>query len=329
MLEIKLKLSVGCLGLLVGLGASPAAAQSTRTVQLVYARGAGAEQCPDADAIRSGVAARLGYEPFDKRAPTALSASVLRVGRRLEARIEMRDAAGNVQAERTLSSQHSDCSELASALELAISIAIDPMSASRPAPPSRAAAPPPSTPAPVPAPLAEPEPDRTQSPPVTPTSLQAGVGMIGTFGSAPGPALGVTLKVGARRRAVSLSVEGRADLPASKSLSMGEVSASLLVGSLVPCLHRGGLAVCGLITAGALRGGGEGLVNEQPVTAPFFALGLRGIAEIHLGGALFGSLHADLLAPLVQTTLRVSGQEVWTSPAVSGVIGIGVGAHFE
>jgi hypothetical protein len=153
--------------------------------------------------------------------------------------------------------------------------------------------------------------------------------MIGTFGSAPAPALGVTLQGGIRRRAASFSIEGRADLPASKSLSMGEVDASLLVGSLVPCLHRGGLAVCGLITGGALRGGGQGLANEQQVTAPFFALGLRGAGEIPFGGAFFGAIHVDVLAPLVQTTLRVSGQEVWTSPAVSAAVGIAVGAHFE
>src|SRR5262249_3940922 len=150
---------------------------------------------------------------------------------------------------RTLSSRRSDCGELASAMELAISIAIDPMSASRPAAPA---------PAPTPAPTPSPPPERERPKPVsvTPTTFHASAGMIGTFGSAPGPALGVTLEGGARRGAVSLSLEGRVDVPASESLSMGEVSGSLLVGSLVPCLHRGVFAGCGLITGGALRGGG-------------------------------------------------------------------------
>src|SRR5262249_14914545 len=104
---------------------------------------------------------------------------------------------------------------------------------------------------------------------------------------------------------------------------------SLLVGSLVPCLHRGVFAGCGLITGGALRGGGQGLADQQQVTAPFFALGLRGMVEVPLAGVVHGAIHTDLLAPLVQTTLRVSGQEVWTSPAVSGAVGLAVGAHFE
>jgi hypothetical protein len=66
-----------------------AAAAPGRTARLTYSRGAGAADCPDVEVIRAGVAARLGYEPFDDRG-------------------------------------ESDCLELASATELALSIAIDP-----------------------------------------------------------------------------------------------------------------------------------------------------------------------------------------------------------
>ena len=63
-----------------------------------------------------------------------VSATVNRTGRTLEARIQIGGAGGAVSAERKLVSRESDCIELASAMELAISIAIDPLAGSRPRP---------------------------------------------------------------------------------------------------------------------------------------------------------------------------------------------------
>ncbi|HEY7372381.1 MAG TPA: hypothetical protein VIF57_09500, partial [Polyangia bacterium] len=65
---------------------SAAAAAPARTARLTYSRGAGATDCPDVDVIRAGVAARLGYEPFDDRAERVVSATVSRNGHVLEAR---------------------------------------------------------------------------------------------------------------------------------------------------------------------------------------------------------------------------------------------------
>jgi hypothetical protein len=76
--------------------------------------------------FRAGVAARLGYEPFGDRAELLVSATVDRAGRVLEAKIEIAGADGKSTAERKLTSRQSDCLELASAIELAISIVVDP-----------------------------------------------------------------------------------------------------------------------------------------------------------------------------------------------------------
>src|SRR4051794_38628171 len=87
------------------------AATSPRTGRLTYSRGTGASDCPDIDVIRAGVAARLGYEPFDDRAERLVSATVSRIGQLLEARIEIAGADGKAAAERKLSSRQSDCLE--------------------------------------------------------------------------------------------------------------------------------------------------------------------------------------------------------------------------
>src|SRR6185436_20135649 len=81
-------------------------------------------------------------------ATLAVSATVNRTGHTLEARIEIAGADGKPTAERKLVSRQSDCFELTSAIELAISIVIDPVAGSRPRP--APAAPPPSSPPPPP-----------------------------------------------------------------------------------------------------------------------------------------------------------------------------------
>ena len=112
--------------ILLGAGV-PAYAEVPRQVQLDYERQDGAAACPDATTIRAGVAARLGYEPFAEQAEDHLRATIRQSGHTLEALIEMRDSQGHLKAERRLFSRQRDCSELASSVELAISIAIDPM----------------------------------------------------------------------------------------------------------------------------------------------------------------------------------------------------------
>jgi hypothetical protein len=66
----------------------------------------------------------------------------------------------------------------------------------------------------------------------------------------------------------------------------------------------------------------------QQVTAPFLAVGARVGLEIPLGRTLSVGAHADVLSPVTETVLRVSGQPIWTSPAISGALGVTIGARF-
>ena len=124
-------------------------------------------------------------------------------------------------------------------------------------------------------------------------------------------------------------MEGRADLPAKTSLQVGAARTSLLVGSLVPCFHFRSLGACALGTAGALRAAGRGLVDSKQVTVPYVALGARVSFAWPVTARLALALHGDLTTPLTQTELTVDNVDIWTSPAVSFALGLGVVARIS
>ncbi|HEY3357732.1 MAG TPA: hypothetical protein VGQ83_31050 [Polyangia bacterium] len=283
-----------------------AGAEQRALVGLVYERGPGAAHCPGEPAIRGGVTARLGYEPFAAGAGRTVHASVAGTGRGLRARVELRDATGAVLGERELVSEQHDCTELAAAMELAIAIAIDPVTALR----SEARA----------------SPAAPASPPLR---LFATLGALGAFGFAPAPTAGATIAGGVRRGWTSLGLEARADLPASMAVGRGSISSWLLLAALVPCAHHRVLGACAIVAGGAQRGAGRDLVGARQATLPFLALGGRVALELPVRGPIFGRLHADLVVPLARGTLQVNARDVWTGTAVEGAVGGAIGVYFR
>ena len=112
-------------------------ARAAESCVLSYVRGQGAEQCPDEARVRQAVAARLGYDPFVAWAKTTVHAQIVREGSLLRGRLFLADAENRARGSRELTAPADRCDELVAALALAISIAVDPMQASRgvPAPP--------------------------------------------------------------------------------------------------------------------------------------------------------------------------------------------------
>lgn len=312
-------------------------AETPRKVRFEYTRQDGAGACPELATVQAGVAARLGYEPFDGRAADLVRVAIQQSGHGLEARIEMSDAKGSPKAERRLMSHQRDCAELASSVELAVSIAIDPFRLS-PSPPHQESivarpgespddsqgALPKGTPSAVPS-VSE---SAAASSPGRPLSGRIEAGLVGGLGTAPSSTLGVSAGASLRAGDLSLGLEGRADHPASTSLRVGEASTALLVASLVPCAHTRLVAACALVTAGALRAAGHGLVDERQVTLPYAALGARIAVAIPFTAKLSLVLHGDLAAPLTKTEVQVDGAAVWTSPILSAALGLGVAATF-
>jgi hypothetical protein len=321
--------------------ASSAFAQAPRQVRFEYERQDGATACPDLATVQAGVAARLGYEPFDDHADDLLRATIHQSGHGLEARIQMIDANGSLKAERKLVSHQRDCAELASSVELAVSIAIDPFRLAPSLPGQESGGNVLGQPKPqVASQGQEHDPPRpavrstiepaSASKPRRPISGRVEAGIVGGIGAAPSRTIGVAAGGGIRDGDLSFGIEGRADLPASASLRVGEASAStsLLVASLVPCLHFRMVAACALATAGALRAAGHHLVDSRQVTLPYLALGARLAVEIPVTTRLSLGIHGDLTTPLTETELQVDGASVWTSPILSVALGIGVAATF-
>ena len=310
-------------------------AQTPRRVRFEYARRPGAGACPEGGIIQAGVSARLGYEPFDDKAGDVVRVTVQSSGHGLEAQIEMTDATGGPKAERRLVSRERDCAELASAVELAVSIAIDPFRLSR--------ATVQQDPGVAPGAPADHRPDKESArsgpevcvanAPATvaqrgPLSGLALAGVVGSLGAAPSPAVGVVIGAALRAGGWSLGLEGRADLPASKGLRAGEATTGLLAASLVPCAHLGVAAVCALGTAGALRASGHGLVDARQVTLPYAAVGARLALAFPVSPRWSARLHGDVTAPLTESKVVVDGDVVWTSPILSAALGLGVAANF-
>jgi len=308
-----------------------ALADAPRIVRLEYERQTGATTCPDDVVIRAGVAARLGYEPFRDRAQDRLRATIRQVGHGLEARIELVDAQGNLKAARRLTSRNRDCSELASSVELAIAIAIDPMGS----PP-----PPEVTPSPVGGDASSPVLRRRAASDKTPASSpspaparrslssQAEVGLVSGWGSAPSFGIGFTVGCALVGEGWSAAMEGRVDLPSSMALRAGEASARLLVASVVPCLRLGMAGACVLVTGGARQVAGDGLDHARHATVPYLAFGGRLSAALPVSKRAALALHGDVTAPVTKIRLEVDDDTVWTSPAVAVAFGLGVAIMF-
>jgi hypothetical protein len=303
------------LAVLVLFRTDPAWAKTPPAVHLDYDRAASAADCPDKQAVLDAVRARLGFDPFREPAEITIRATVQRQGEELRARIVL-SGPTEQPGERDLVSRRSDCSELASVMDLALSIAIDPLSISREPAASTSVVVFPVTVSSPPPPVAE------APPPSPPKLIELEVGAVGSWGQTVSPTAGLVAGAGLRSEGWSLSLEGRADLPRSREVGGGRVEAGTLAGSLVPCLRRGLFGACFLASVVALRGNGQGLLEAQQMTTVFVSLGARAMVELPQTGVLAFRAHLDLSVPLTRTTLKVGEEAVWTSPPVNVALGL-------
>jgi hypothetical protein len=140
--------SIGAALGLVALAGGAAPAKPLPAVRLEYSRVAEAQACPDEAAIRGAVAAQVGTDPFREPAELVLRAVLTSEGGILKARVEAITAGGEPRGSRELVSRARNCAELASAVEFAISVTIDPLCLAEPASPATPQPPVDPTPAP-------------------------------------------------------------------------------------------------------------------------------------------------------------------------------------
>ncbi|WP_437955462.1 hypothetical protein WME76_28625 [Sorangium sp. So ce119] len=304
--------------------------------RLSYARGPGAEGCPDEQVLRDVVAAQLGgTDPFVDGGGRHVEVVVARKGRRFLAEIALYDGDGRRLGGQELT--NAACGALVEDVGTALAIALRPPRAVRePAPPPLAPSPPrassePADPAPeaasLPAPEASPRaaapasvppcqpclpaaparPVRRPGPSLAWPRLQVGLGALIAGGIAPAPAVGVSASVGARWEAFSLSLEGGWHPPVAAEPYRGRVfGVSWLGGSVVPCGHAASFFGCGLVTTGRVRY--SGLVNfDGEAELPYAGLGLRGGVEIPFSDHLAVQLTGELLANIARSAFYLPG----------------------
>lgn len=302
-------------------------APQLRPVRLLYRRDPGAERCPDEEALRRAISRRLGQDPFRSDANRLLSVVIGASGPELVAHVALRREGAAQAGERRLTSTPGDCGELFESISLAASIALDPLgmvvsSEPPPAPPPAPAAPPPPAPTPTPVVLPEPEPTPRRT-------WTATLGISGLLGAGPGPTLGGSVGGRLQGERFSLGLEASAELPSTKQVSSGEVEASRAQLGLLGCVHARWVGACALGLGGVQRGLGRGLAAPRAVATPAFGVGGRVEVVWPETGPLAGGLHAELQVPLTRTTLRVDGQEAWSTPPLAGLLGLRLLGRFE
>lgn len=290
----------------------PSIANAATMVVLHYRTPAHA-RCPSQSELEGAVSARLGYVPFAVAAERTVNATIVASGKSLIGQIELLDGDGAVRGSRSLSGAGNDCEELAASLELAITLAIDPLVMQRPAAPASApavvAAPlkPPSEPAPLPPPGPSPRP-----------AVRLGAAVLGALGAAPNVVPGFEIEAGLAWTHFSLALAGHVDAAATTPL----IQTQLLYGTLSPCFHYSVAMVCGRVLAGALRGAGAQIANPRQDTTFYAAAGLRAGVEVCIYRQLFFAAFIDLNAVLTRTTISVNSAPVWITPPFNGDLGV-------
>jgi hypothetical protein len=318
-----------CALALVAAGAA-ASAQPPPRVRLEYARRAGAERCPDEDEVRRAVVARLGYDPFvDAGEERTVRAELAPVGRALRARIDLIEG-DEVLGSNQLTLKLRGCDELASAMELAIAIAVDPIRAAGAPEPPPAATPTTSGPPARGAPATAPPPTapRPEPPPKQPRVF-GHLGVLAAIGSAPSATWALDLGVGVQWRRWSLALELRGDIPASQNVAGGTLSTSLVLAELLPCVHVDMFVGCALVAAGTFIAWSSDFAVDRRIVRPFAGAGARAALEVPLPRRLAIRLHADLLGAITSEVLLVDRFEVFRTPPVSGAFGLALIGFFR
>ena len=319
--------------LVVGL-ALTAVGQAEEKARLVYVRGDGAQDCPAEVDLRLWVMARLGYDPFSPHASRVVIARVEARERRLFSSVEVADQDGLSTGRRELSSENEHCPELARAMALSISLAIDPERASQARDQPLVAAAPPPRPAPTPALPPVTSPRRDPAAPVrkraaTPSGLFVRGALEGGAGRLPGLALGGALGVGWRFRGASLALEAHLARSLGDQLApRGSLAGSLLVARLAACGHVGALGLCAVGDVGQQWLGTRGVAQPNNSSALYLGFGPRVAGEVPLTRRLALTVGLEAVLNATRNRALFTGREVWKAPALGGTLSIGVDGHF-
>ena len=347
-------LTLGLLGAFASHSPSVSAQQpSPAPVQVRFelTRDEAASVCPGSEQLQSAVAARLGYVPFANDAPRTVTVQISRSARGLSASLQVRGADPTQNRERTLASKRRGCGDLAEALVLAISLAIDPLALSRPAstepaptplpepvpepaPPlpvvviEAPPAPTPPPPAAVPAPTPLPPPAPTAPPTLDPTLWPTvSLGVHAVVGAEPGGSLGANLAIGIRSRALAVAIEARIDAARSLDVApVGQVQVAMRGVGVSGCALVHGLAMCGLGQLLIVAAEGRGAPQARSALGVLATIGARVGYRWALSRQLWLQPGVELHVALDRIDLVWLDAVVWSSSRVQALAVAAIGA---
>ncbi len=307
-----------CIGLLTTVIIASAAA-AAEPLRFEYLRLPGAESCPDQRSVERAVAARLGHDPFTSDARKFLRAVLSRDATGFAGELTLHEG-DEVLGRRQLESSADDCRELASALELAIAIAVDPQHLTRVSTPSAPA--PPAAPSPAPPP---PPPPRRS---LAPSDAYGAIGGRVSAGLSPLIIPGWVAGAAVRWSHVGIGIEGRADAATNLVLAQGRVTTSTLLGSVIPCAHLGRIAACGIMSAGTLRVTGRISPPVRRDSALLLLAGGRLELELWRFRRLTLRPFVDAQASLSRVAVLSGDEELWVTPPFTGGGGLRLDVSF-
>jgi hypothetical protein len=141
-------------------------------------------------------------------------------------------------------------------------------------------------------------------------------------GAAPAPAVSGSLMLRGRGKRLSIALEGRLDLPASRSVGTASVSTAQTLAVLAPCVHFDPLAFCATLVAGSLRASSENVRFPRTDASFQAALGPRAMVEIPIAGDVGIGVHVDALYTLTPQAVALDDVVVYDLPRLSGGAGI-------
>jgi len=307
--------------------------------RLVYLRGKGAESCPDENAIKQAVEARLGYDPFIPNATAVMIAEITREAGAYKARIKLVDENNIVRGTRELTHNGDKCADMIDTMALTMSIAIDPDSLTGPKPkpiakeedakkPEPAATTPePSPPAPTARDEPAPPPKPPPSSPTLPSdrlAIDVGGGPLGFLGAGPAANVGAAAFARARWRRASIALEGRFDVPARRDLAGASVETAIAWGTVAPCGHASWAFACALLSVGSIRAASFGIREPRTDSALHAATGVRLGVELPVGAALRVFANATGLVTVTPQVIQLDGRDAYELPRLSAGLSAGV-----
>src|SRR5207248_10558958 len=104
---------------------------------------------------------------------------------------------------------------------------------------------------------------------------------------------------------------------------------SLFLGVAQACLNAADFAACLGVSGGALQSTAHGLSDPRSATTPIAMLGAGASYDLALSERLSLRFFAQADARLIRVTLIVDAAPAWTSPLLSGTVGVAVSAWLD